>query len=578
VSRAPLGSRPGRRRGGALLVAVFLAALIPRLVGIDYGLPHRFHADEAHEVFRALRLGAGDFDFDLSRALKGGLFYLLFLEYAAIAAIGLLSGRFDSPAALGHLFARDPSELWLVGRAPVACCGAATVALIWRWRDPGEAERGRALPVGPLAAALLAASFLHVKESQLIGLEVPLGFLALAQLTVLRGVIEGEGGRRRSWAAGALLGAAAMIKITGWALLFPFWLAHWMGPRRRLRRRMTEGLALAIAVYLIGNPGVVANAPRILAMLVGSFTGAVSHQLFDAAMLGGRRGPALYFEALQLAFGWLGCLAALGGALWAFRRRRRPELLLLAFTVPYLVVLCGSRTVAVHRYIVPLLPCLALLAAGLAAEISGGRRHARAAVLAATCLALLEPAWRTLRWDAELRGDDTRGAALRWIEAHLPAGAPVLLEGNRTFPAAQTVPLPIAAQYLARQAALYRSTDPGKARYLTEFAIPAAQRRADSAFQPVYLDPFDASRGLEDYLSDGARWAVLSDRIAANYASEDAWQKAPAIARLYSEIWARGQIVARFEPIPWRRAGPLISVLRFDGAAPGADLARGVGS
>ncbi len=544
------GGRSWLRRGWAL-PALLIGALALRLAGIDYGLPHLFHADEAHEVFRALRLGTGEFDLDLNRALKGGLFYLLFVEYAALCAVGLLTGWFDAPSDLGRMVAVDPSALWLLGRATVACFGAATVALVWRWS-------GRRA-VGAFAAVLLALSFLHVKESQLVGLEIPLGFLAMATLHLLRD--SGDGGeRRRSWTAGGLLGAAAMTKITGGALLLPYLWAH---ARRSRWRGGGEGLAIAAVVYGAGNPGIWIHAREILAFASGSFTGDEAPALFQVAMLGGRSGPLFYFEALRLSFGSIAAVAAVAGVVWAILRGRRSDRLLLAFLLPYSLVVVGSQTVAVHRYIVPLLAPLALLAARALVDLAAPLRSPRVVLAAVACVVLVEPAFRTLRWTAEVRGGDTRTEALRWVLKNVPPGASLLLEGNQTFPAAQTVPVPVAEGHLVRQAAAYGASDPGKAKFLNDFAIPAARERPGPSFQPVYIDPFDGATTLAEHRRRGVGWAVLSSRIADGYRGADAWRLAPGVARLYADLWAEGEGVAQFEAIPWRRAGPLISILKM---------------
>lgn len=538
------------------LPAVVGLALGLRLTGIDYGLPHLFHADEALEVFRALRLGTGEIDLDLSRALKGGLFYLLFIEYSLVTVFGLLLGKLQSPADLGHLVAADPSLVWLVGRATVAALGSATVVWLWRW----ERKSTR----GILAALLLTFSFIHVRESQLIGLEVPLAFLAIVLLAQLRKIPGDETGRRGIWFSGALLGIAMMTKITGAALVFPFLLAFAWRPRGRRLKPLLQAGTLAALVYGVGNPGIWVNAAEILRFFTGSFTGVEAPELFTAAMLGGRRGPVFYFEALRLAFGWVGAAAALGGALWvATHFRRNADALLLAFLLPYLTVICSSQTVAVHRYIVPALPALALLAA---LPLAALWKHKRKPVVALTLstLVILPPALESLRWNLEVRGDDTRLRALRWIEARLPGRSHILLEGNRTFPAAQTAPLPISAEHLAQQIDHYAARDSGKARYLSEYALPAARAREGKSFYPHYIDPFDPAPSLDEHRAAGVQWAILTSRIADNYASEDAWQQAPGVASLYQRIWSSGEVVAEFKPQPWRCAGPVITVLRFE--------------
>jgi 4-amino-4-deoxy-L-arabinose transferase-like glycosyltransferase len=582
---------PGSRvRPGLLLVLFFALAL--RIAGIGYGLPHLFHADEALEVFRALRLGTGGIDLELNRALKGGLFYLLFAEYGVYTLAAMAIGKFASPEDLGRLLANDPSPLWLMGRATVALFGTATVALVWRWLRPR--------PTALFSAALLAFSFMHVKESQLIGLEVPLGFLALLLILFLRDLSVSS--NRGSWLSGAIFGLAAMTKITGAALLLPLVFAHGMLdlPLRRRTGRLMQAVGVATLVYVVGNPGIWVNAKEILGFLGGSFSGGRAPDLFQLAMLGGRRGPVFYLEALQLAFGWVGAALALLGIFVASRpqwlsrhkaemREKRGAVLLVSFALPYLLVLAASQTVAVHRYIVPVLPVLAILAGlgleallrqslGLVRTLADVRALSVFPLGGAIALAVLvEPAMRTLRWDSEVLRDDTRLAALRWIEAHVANGAGILLAGNRTFPAAQTAPIPVAADHLVAQLDFYARTDEGKAHYLREFAIPACARRRGPAYHPHYIDPCSSPQDLAAYREAGVEWAVLTSRIADGYSSGDAWRLAPRTAALYADLRTAGRVVARFRPESWRRAGPTITVLQLDPLSRGAMVADGEG-
>jgi len=115
------------------VVVLVLAALAMRLWGIGFGLPHIYHTDEVNEVKRALMLGAGVFN--LGRAFKGGLYYLLFVEYAVyfavLRALGVVHSSFDF---LVRYFS-EPTGFWLIGRVTVALLGAANGGALPHLRD-----------------------------------------------------------------------------------------------------------------------------------------------------------------------------------------------------------------------------------------------------------------------------------------------------------------------------------------------------------------------------------------------------------------------------------------------------------
>ena len=100
-------------------------ALVICLFGINYGLPFIYWVDDYHEVMRAIELGAGKYD--LLSTKKGGLYYLLFVEYG-FYFVGLkLSGAIASTKEFAQLFARDPSMFYLMGRVTTVIFGSATV-------------------------------------------------------------------------------------------------------------------------------------------------------------------------------------------------------------------------------------------------------------------------------------------------------------------------------------------------------------------------------------------------------------------------------------------------------------------
>ena len=132
------------------------------------------------------------------------------------------------------------------------------------------------------------------------------------------------------------------------------------GWRRFLGRDMLAAAALAVVGFFLGTP---------FALLTpGAFVRGVLDELREVhtVQFGNEAdAPGFLFHlaySLPEAMGWPVYLLALGGLAWALARRGAREVVLLAFAVPYLLVIVtwSSRF---ERYVLPLLPCFALLAA-----------------------------------------------------------------------------------------------------------------------------------------------------------------------------------------------------------------------
>ena len=98
----------GIPRGELTLLGVILfVALLMRLWGGSFGLPHIYHSDEGFEVYRALRLGTGEMDVD--RIAKGGYYLLLFAEYLVYFVWMFITRAVTGLEDFASSFVRDPS-------------------------------------------------------------------------------------------------------------------------------------------------------------------------------------------------------------------------------------------------------------------------------------------------------------------------------------------------------------------------------------------------------------------------------------------------------------------------------------
>ncbi len=461
-----MNGRSGLRSPETFLwFAVLAVALALRFWGIQFGLPHVYHPDEGFEVYRALRLGMGGYDFE--RVAKGGYYLLLFVEYGVFFVVQLLTGAIHGVGDFARSFIESPAPFWQIGRATTAILGAATVLLVGL-----HGRRISGARVGLLAAWFLATSFQHVIDSHTITVDVPMTIFTFAAIVM---IVEDATGRSKLklWPFAFVAAFAVMNKLPAVMLFVPYFLGAWIrrGPRGILSPATWGPPLLAGVIYLAANPGFLVN-------LKGMF-GLVSHTVGGATEKSTEYGDvplevnlwAFYARTLLLSQGpWVLGLAALGAAVGLFRRRIE-VILHLSFVVVFFALIAGSSSSHLYygRYVLPVLPGLCLLAAlGLDELVRRVRAPAAVSSAIAAVLALFlvfQPALASIHWDRRLARLDTRTSAAEWIEKNVPNGDRVLLEGFPEETAQLAIPLESSTEDIRAMIEELRTSDPGKATF-----------------------------------------------------------------------------------------------------------------
>jgi 4-amino-4-deoxy-L-arabinose transferase-like glycosyltransferase len=140
-------------------------ALGLRVWGIGFGLPYDFTYDEVHEIVRAFKLGAGEYAWQ--GFSKGGLFYLLFVEYGLLYVVWRLTGRIADARDFALIYFQDPSVFYLAGRLTVALMGVATCLVVFLL-----ARRVYDWRVGLGATAIGATAYYHGVWSHYINVDI----------------------------------------------------------------------------------------------------------------------------------------------------------------------------------------------------------------------------------------------------------------------------------------------------------------------------------------------------------------------------------------------------------------------
>jgi hypothetical protein len=451
----------------ALLVAIVAVAAALRFVGLGWGGPFVYHPDEwvvANPAMEMVRTGSWT---PHLYTYPSGLIYverfIVGILHAMDPSVSLSTNPTGGYAGLpwrgGSNALPEQFPYFYAGRAFVATVGAVMAVPTFL------AARSVSNAVGGIAAAVaVAVAPIAVSNSQYLTTDVPVAALvALTLWLSLRGL---EGGRRWLLAAGFAAGLAASTKYNGGlVVIVPLVVLLTSCPPRQLLRKPV--LATAGLIVLASMIGFVLLTPAVLFDSAHVWTGGILFQ-FQQYSSGhaGAEGTDTAIWVLRVLWGsgglgpGLSILAALGLVV-AVVQHRRADLAVLSFAVAY-YVLISLPPVRFERNLLPLLPCLAVLAGRAVAWLVdfltahppviavdprrlteaagrptvrpqglgvGVRRVAAVAIGLAVLIMAAVPSWQaTVISDQRLCQTDTRTVALEWIEANLPHGATIVRE------------------------------------------------------------------------------------------------------------------------------------------------------
>lgn len=471
------------------LAAVLVVAVVLRVLGIGFGLPQLYNADEVSIMSRALAFAKGSLN-PHNFLYPTFYFYALFAWIGGYFVVAWLSGAVASLSAFQTGFFTDPSHIYLAGRCLSVACGVLSVALVYRL---GRRLAGRA--AGLAAALFMAVSPFAVRDAHYVKHDVPAALAVVAAYLALFALDACTGSHRRRWlvTAGAACGVAFSVHYYTVFLALPLAMAAIAGERRpwaALRDLLIAGGAATVAFFALSP------------FLLVDFRTALSDMAANRSIVVDRavgRGHGLFVSARTYAdmfwrdaVGWPVFLLSLAGIPVLVARSRRRAVLLFLFPVAFMVFI--ANTIPATRYLNAVIPFVAVSAgAAIAAfaRMAGGRL--RVVALVVCVLAAVPGATSSLASGMFFRQTDTRTLALRFVERWIPPGSGVAVQPY-------SVPVPQSRESLIESLR----------------ANVGDEKRASAKFQlRLALNPYQGPGYRTIYIGDGG---LDADKIYVGYA------------------------------------------------------------
>jgi hypothetical protein len=420
-----------------LFLAIILAvSLALRVWSLNFGLPFRYHIDEPPQVVAALNLAQGNFRIDyppLSPNLHQVI--LLFLYIGLFISLRLV-GDVNSPLEFANLYKQDPTAFYILARGlSVVSSFLALIALYFL------VKRIRGHRSALLALIFLSLNFLDVRQAHFAKL-YPLLTLFVLGCVYLSISYSQRGKNLQLIASGILSGIAIGLRYSVLTILlvpvfsiFIYYLNDQTENRRRLRKLIVGSLHLSWSIpagIVIGTPSLLLNTQQVLSNM-GVWAGhALTSEGFEGFVFTDLPTWRFYLKILEIAWGiplLLMVLLGVGVTILGFTRQ---DLLVYIFPITYLAVLllAPSASSAFARYLVPILPFFALLAADGTMTfvdwlVSKRSIEVYALALLVTAVLVAIPVLRIVNLDRLWSRPDTRTLAKNWIEANIAEGTKI---------------------------------------------------------------------------------------------------------------------------------------------------------
>lgn len=506
-----------------ILGLILLAALLVRVIGLDWYLPHTYELDEywtIKKAFEILKHGS----LDTGSFMWPSLYiYIQAVGYRFYHLWRILTESIQSLPLQALSSNLNQTEILLVGRFTTVLYGVGTVFLVYF-----IAARMYSKKVGLLSSLFLAFTLLHVRYSRLIRPDVPMTFFIT--LSFLCTYLIYERGKMRDYLLATIFaGFSIATKYTGALLIVPIFLAHLFRGLKEKKslfsiffNKKVLLILLFIAVgFFIAFPSAFLRFTYLLKVIRG-WVGARGLNEITANNQG-EISSWLYYviNALNHGMGQPLEILSLTAVVYAIFCHRKKDILLISFPLVYYLIMGGFLR-HFDRYILPVVPFLVIAAAmflvKIASKISRLKARQNIVIVGLALAVILFPAVRVIRYVDLMTQKGTGLQAKQWIEENIPQGKRIVSE---------TYSPPLSG---------YWNKDVGKVGFNT----------------------------LDQYKKATIDYIIINNFSSRRYLNTRLERFEP-IKRNYEEIEAKCELVKQFDPPPFSpgNPNPVIKIYRI---------------
>lgn len=424
---ASTGRRVWSRWALPLILIGAVALRLPTFYGT---LPDLYWHDELNFIEGALRIGAGE----IKGASFGGYghgtltYFLLFSVFAIWFVLGWLAGTFPDVPAFILLYVTDPTGFVLLTHTVMLVASVATVGLTYV-----VGKRLFDAKAGLFASFLMATSFqsVHMTYGKEDGIFTFL--MLLTFLSMVRTLAEPERPGRYVL-TGVLLGAATAVKYFGLVGIALMAALAWLGSGFRWREAFKRfGLSLFgfTGAFLLCMPGIVLDTGRVIGSLLALREGNAGIQMAASSQGGGWYG---YLWTTYAASGGVVLTLLFYGGVAVILWERLPKGMFLliypvTLTLALTTVLLVGKGIEAPYYQLSTIPFLCIAAGRFLARTVAVPGLVRWSAYALFFAAVFAQVGDVMRFQRLVNTDDSRTVVRKWIEAHVPGDASILVEG-----------------------------------------------------------------------------------------------------------------------------------------------------
>src|SRR5688500_17283920 len=347
-------------RPALALAVVAVVAFALRGFGLQFGLPAVYNPDEVAITARSLSFAKGTLN-PHNFLYPTLYFYVLFAWVGSYLGAIWLVGGVSTVAELQELYFTNPTGIYTAGRLLGAVCGTAGVLAVYHLGQRLFDRR-----VGIAAAIFLAVAPLAVRDSHYVKHDIPATLVVMLALIAIVRIWPRtpEAGRLRNdvIVAGAACGVAFSTHYYCIFLVLPLlWaiLQRWRneGWHVVFRHTVTAGIISTVVFFAL--------SPFLLVEPIVAWRDITANRqiVVDRAVESGAFAPARQYAGIVWndSIGRAIVVLAVVGATWMSATAPARALLLASFPVGFLVFIIN--TAPASRYLNPVLPVMAILAA-----------------------------------------------------------------------------------------------------------------------------------------------------------------------------------------------------------------------